>query len=323
MTKPLKIGGHCFATSVLLAPLAGYTDFAFRTCVRELGGLGLAFTEMLNPRSFLAGNARKARQLLATSPDDAPLSYQIYGHEPEVLADGSRWLADRGAMLIDINMGCPQQKIVRKGAGAGVLKNVSQALLIAESVVKAAGVPVSVKLRIPRTDDGTATAELARAMESTGVAAITLHARTCAQKFAGSADWLAIQAAVNAVKIPVIGNGDVMTPQDACRMTRQTGCAGVMIGRCALRYPWIIREAASALGQCGPQPAPSRSEHVDFLQRHLDRMAGLYGERIAPALFRRWTPQYAKGLRLEKPEMIRLLKLNDLGELRKAFDGLR
>jgi len=318
----LTIGRHGFATSVLLAPIAGYSDFAFRTSVRELGGLGLAFTEMLNPRSFLEGNRKKVPQLLATSPDDTPLSHQIYGHEPGILAEGAKWLADRGAAMIDINMGCPQKKIVRKGAGAGALKNKNAALAIAEAVVKAVSLPVTVKIRLLGTDSGAATAEFARALESAGIAAITLHARTCAQKFSGSADWQVIREVVPSVKIPVIGNGDVNTPMDAKLMKEQTGCAGVMIGRGALKYPWIIREAAAALGEYPPAPPPTRAQHVEFMLCHLDRMVDLYGERAAPVMFRRWTPQYSRGLSIDKREMVRLLQLSELRKLKDAISAL-
>jgi len=307
------IGSIELPTPVLLAPMAGYTDLAFRSMVRSLGGLGLAYSEMLNPRSFLIGRAKNAKHLLQTNASDVPLAYQIYGHEPEVLADGAKWLVEYyGARVIDINMGCPQKKIARRGAGAGLLRTPGKAIDIARKVVATAGVPVTVKIRILPADAGISTMELVREFEQAGVAAITVHARTCVQKFSGCADWPAIRAVVEVVnRIPVFGNGDVCSPEDAVRMINETGCKAIMVGRQAIKDPWLPRQIASALGYLPPLQRVSRAERVSFMLMHLQRMEEQYGEKSATLLFRRWIPQYSKTLPIPRLQMIELLRIAD------------
>jgi len=303
--------------------MSGYTDLPFRLAVREVGGPGLAVTEMLNPRSILAGTARKIHQLLATDPDDRPLAYQLYGHEPEVMAEAAKWLEAHGAAIIDINMGCPQRKIVRRGAGAALLKSPEIAVAIARRVVESVKVPVTAKIRTGWNDTCLAAPTLAAELEQAGIAAVTVHARTACQRFAGSADWTAIRLVVEAVSnIPVIGNGDVVSARAALDLLEQTGCAGVMIGRYALAHPWIFRDVSAALQGLTPPDPPSRSEHLRFMSRHLERMAGVYGERAGARMFRRWIPQYAKALRIERREMIRLIGLDDFRLLAETVPAL-
>ncbi len=307
----------------MLAPMAGYTDLPFRHEVRTLGGLGLAFSEMVNPRSFLIGKAKKIGHLLATAPDDRPLSYQIYGHEPHILADGARWLCDRGAAMIDINMGCPQRKIAKRGAGAGLLRDPASATGLARTIVDAVKIPVTVKIRLLPEQVESSTPEFVRALEDAGVAAVTVHARTCSQMFTGHSDWSAIRSAVESVRrIPVIGNGDITCPDDAVAMMKDTGCSGVMLGRAALKDPWLVRDCAAALGAIPQQPAPSRQDRLALMSRHLERMAALYGDDAAPLLFRKWIPPYARKLRVSRPEMVYMLKLVKLDEVRKEIAKL-
>lgn len=322
--RSTSIGGIPLETPVLLAPMAGYTDLAFRLEVRALGGLGLAFTEMVNPRSFLVGKVKKVGPLLATCPEDTPLSYQIYGHEAQIMADGAKWLCDRGAKMIDINMGCPQRKIAKRGAGAGLLKTPSSALELVRLIVGAVNVPVTAKIRLLPEQAESSTADFVRELELTGVAAVTVHARTCSQMFQGHSDWSAIRAAVQAVKsIPVIGNGDITTPADAVTMMKETGCSAVMLGRAALKDPWLVRNCAAALGAIPEQPAPSRKERHAVMLSHLERMVGQYGETAAPLLFRKWIPHYSRRLGVPRPHMVNILRLGKLDEVRTEIGRLQ
>ncbi len=316
--QPVMIGPLTLSSPVLLAPMAGYTDLPFRMTMRKLGGLGLAYTEMLDPKSILRGGGQKRTAILATSPEDRPLGWQLYGTDAALLADAARWLADRGAALIDINMGCPQKKISRRGSGAGLLKTPREAVRLAAQIVKAVSIPVTAKLRSGWETRATA-AEMAAALETAGIAAITIHGRTGLQKYSGQADWTAIRDVVRQVRsIPVIGNGDVATPAMARAMLAETGCAGIMVGRAALGNPWIIREIHAALtGQ--PCAQPTRRERWDFMRRHFEELLAFQGARIGTLAFRRWLPQYARELQIEKKTMIAWLQLRQPDELRQRL----
>lgn len=323
MATPLIIGPLGLASPVVLAPMAGYTDLVYRLLIRSLGGLGLAYTEMLNPQSVLHGGGRKRQALLATSPADHPLGHQLYGTDPSLMAEAARWLVARGARLIDINMGCPQKKISRRGAGAGLLRNPPLAVKLAQEVVAAVPVPVTAKLRLGWDARSLAAAQLAAELEQIGIAAITVHARTGVQQYAGAADWPEIRRVVASVKkIPVIGNGDVTTPQAALDLQAETGCTGIMIGRAALKNPWIIRQTAAALAGQTPAREPNWAERRNFVCRHLDAMAGHYGERAAVLLFRRWLPQYARTLHWPRETTIPLLQIIQTESLRQHLRRL-
>lgn len=314
----LTIGPFKLESPVLLAPMAGYTDLPFRMAVRSFGGLGLAFTEMLNPSSMLFGGGRIIKQLLSTEPADRPLSYQIYGNDAALLAQGARWLAERGAELIDINMGCPQKKISGRGAGAGLLKTPELAVKIAGEVVRAVeNVPVTVKIRLG-WDDPTVGLALAKEFERVGVAAVTVHGRTRQQRFSGQADWEGIRAIVEAVRtIPVIANGDINTPAAAREVFEKTGCAGIMLGRQPVKEPWIIRDIARDLRGESPLPPPRPAERLEVMLRQYERSIGVYGERVALLLFRKWTFHYLKSLRIDKTVIVPLLHIGDAAEWRK------
>ena len=318
----ISIGNVHLANPVLLAPMAGYTDLAFRLSVRELGAPGLACTEMLNPKSYLVGNNKKVANLLASSPEDTPLAHQIYGHEPEVMAEGAQWLQEHGAKLIDINMGCPQKKIARRGSGAGLLRDLPNAIAVARRTVESVRIPVTAKIRLG-WDANDAAVPLAKELVQAGVAAITVHARTAKQGFSGLADRDAVRQIVEAIpEIPIIGNGDITSTADAVAMRTQTGCAAVMIGRYALKCPWIVRDAALAFTGQAPIGPPSHTEHIAFMQKHLDRITTQYGEGPGGVLFRRWIPQYARSLPIHRDEMIRILRLDCLKTLKESIARL-
>ncbi len=312
--QELAIGALKLSSLVLMAPMAGYTDLPFRLCLRRLGGLGLAYTEMLNPGGFLVSRKLQRSEILKTTPEDRPLGYQIYGKDPDIMARGAQWLEQRGAELIDLNMGCPQRKISARGAGAGLLKTPEKAVEIARQVVQAVKIPVTAKMRLG-WDSPWMAAQLAGDLEKVGVAAIAVHGRTKAQGFAGKADYEGIRAVVEAVKhIPVIANGDIVSIATAREMFQKTGCAAIMLGRFALKEPWIIRDIARDLAGDPPLPRPTAGERDRILRDHFDGYVKLYGEKSAVLRFRKWIPLYFKGHPDSRASMVSLLRIKDVAE---------
>src|SRR5579872_6473519 len=249
----LRIGDRVLATRYFLAPLAGYTHLAFRRVVRACGGVGLATTDLVQA-SHLVSGTRWARALVATHPEDQPLSVQIYGGVTAHIVQAAKWLEDRGYAAVDINMGCPMAKITGQGGGARLMCDSGGACALVGDVVKAVKIPVTVKMRLGWDRERISAPALAREFEQLGVAAITIHGRTRQQGFRGTVNLDGIRAVVDAVeRIPVIGNGDVRTVADAWQMRASTGCAAVAIGRGALYDPWIFRRLeiaeASRTGQ--------------------------------------------------------------------------
>jgi tRNA-dihydrouridine synthase B len=320
----LRIGSMALPSPVLLAPMAGFTDLPFRDLVRDRGGLGLGCTEMIRPGGLLYGREKKKQWILATSPQDTPLGWQIYGKEPAMMAEAARWLQDHGAPLIDLNMGCPQKKIASRGAGAGLLKTPDLAVEIAERVVKAVSVPVTAKIRLGWDPGRLVGLELGRRLAATGIAALTVHGRTASQGYSGEADWAAIAAiAASLPGLPVIGNGDINNAELGAARLAGSGCAAIMIGRAALRNPWIIRDTARAAAGLPPLPPPGKAEVLALAMRHFDMHCALYGELKGPVLFRKWIPLYWRALlKMEKPAMVKLLTLAGPGELRSALASI-
>lgn len=281
-------------SNLCLAPLAGYTNLAFRLTVRELGGLGLATTELVNARSLLEKRP-KALKLVETCPADQPLAVQLFGAKPEEMRAAAQLVESLGAACVDLNMGCPVRKVCRVGAGAAMLMDIAKAAQLARSVVEAVRIPVTVKMRLGWDAAQMTAPELARELEQVGVAAVFVHGRTRAQGFSGPVNLDGIRAVVQAVRhIPVIGNGDITTPQAAKRMLDRTGCAGVSIGRGAFYNPWIFAHTQHYLATGQLLPEPSFSDRVAFMLRHLDRMIELFGEDAACRMFRKIAPLYAR-----------------------------
>ncbi|MGI5837853.1 MAG: tRNA dihydrouridine synthase DusB [Chloroflexota bacterium] len=317
---PLRIGNISLETPLLLAPMTGFTDLPFRITIRRLGGVGLAYTEMVNPQTVLQERSKRRRDMLATSPEDRPLGYQIYGKSPQQMAETARCLEGYGAVLIDINMGCPMREIVSGGGGAALLKDPPLALSVAEAVVRAVSVPVTVKLRLGWDDESRVAADLARGLERVGIAAITVHGRTRAQGYEGEVSLDGIREVVEAVDgIPVIGNGDVNSPEEALRMLRETGCRGIMVGRGATKNPWLVRDLDRALRGLPSLPRPTLAERWELLRAQFERTVAHYGEQNAAVLFRKWFPVRAEQLELSREALLRLLKISDLDEMRRAL----
>jgi nifR3 family TIM-barrel protein len=319
MNSKLTLGNLELESPVFLAPMAGYTDLPYRLIVRSFGGLGLAFTEMLNPASILRGREKKVKTLLATSPEDQPLSYQIYGKDPTQLAEAARWLADRGAPLIDVNMGCPQKKISGRGAGAGLLRKPDVAVEIVRRVIETVNVPVTVKIRLG-WDNACAAVDLSKEFERLGAAAITVHGRTRMQQFMGKSDWEAIADVRGAVdRVPVIANGDIVSVESARQVFKITGCAGIMLGRQPIKEPWIIRDIARDLSGQPPLPPPNREEHLALMLKHFELCAGMYGKKLTVLQFRKWVPQYLKGKPIPRPTLAALQQIKEPAELREKL----
>jgi tRNA-dihydrouridine synthase B len=238
----LSIGGVHIAPATVLAPMAGVTDTVFRRFIRNLGGCGLIMTEFTSADGVLRKKDQKAKRYLHFYEDEHPISAQLFGSDPGVMAEAARMVEGLGFDLVDLNLGCPAKKVVKCNGGSGLLRDLPAIGRIFEAVRAAVTIPFTVKFRAGWSDEEIVCVELARMAESCGLAAVALHARTREMGYSGNARWEWIAAVKDAVKIPVIGNGDIRSPQDACAMVTQTGCDAVMIGRTAPSNPWIFRQ---------------------------------------------------------------------------------
>ncbi len=318
----MRFGSLELKSNLFLSPLAGYTNLPFRLTLREIGGLDLATTDLVNARSLIEKNP-KAFKLIETCPADRPLAVQLFGSVPEEMRDAAVMLQERGISSIDINMGCPVRKVCKVGGGSAMMTELDKTAALVKGMVDAVKIPVTAKMRLGWDDDNLTAPDLARALEDVGVAAIFVHGRTRQQGFTGTVNLAGIRAVVQAVKgIPVIGNGDVTTPEAAKRMFDETGCAGVSIGRGAFYDPWIFKrtmvylqtrssrreEAESELRitnyelrtEAGPDdlgflpPEPPFEERIRVLCRHLDLMIEVFGETHGCRMFRKVAPWYSK-----------------------------
>ena len=248
----LKIGPVEIRPATVLAPMAGVTDTVFRRFIRNLGGCGLIMTEFTSADGVLRAKDKKAKRYLHFYEDEHPISAQLFGSAPQVMADAARMVEDLGFDLVDLNLGCPAKKVVKCNGGSGLLRDLPAIRRIFESVRAAVKIPFTVKFRAGWNDEEIVCVELAKMAEDCGLLAVALHARTREQGYSGNARWEWIGAVKSAVKIPVIGNGDIRTPKDACAMVAQTGCDAVMIGRTAASNPWIFRQIAQFCDRVGP-----------------------------------------------------------------------
>jgi tRNA-dihydrouridine synthase B len=240
----VMIGNVQIAPATVLAPMAGVTDTVFRRFIRNLGGCGLIMTEFTSADGVLRAKDQKAKRYLHFYEDEHPISAQLFGSDPRVMADAARMVEDLGFDLVDLNLGCPAKKVVKCNGGSGLLRDLPVIGKIFEAVRAAIKIPFTVKFRAGWDDENIVCVELAKMAEDCGLCAVALHARTREQGYSGQARWEWIAAVKQAVKIPVIGNGDVRTPEDACAIVAQTGCDAVMIGRTAPANPWIFRQIA-------------------------------------------------------------------------------
>ena len=293
--KPLSIGSFRLETPLLLAPIAGYCDVSYRLIVRACGGVGLGCTDLLSPDGVLRENKR-SMELAATCPQDSPLCMQLYGSDVNKLCDAARWAEDRGAHVIDINMGCPVDKVTKRDGGSALLCNPDRTLKMVEAIARVLRrTPLTAKLRLGWDDTCLVAHHLAPRLEEAGVQLITIHGRTTEMRFSGQARLDGIAQVVASVRrIPVIGNGDIRSPQDAVRMFEKTGCAGVMIGRAALSMPWIFRDTWSYLTSGVIPPPPTIEEKCRMMREHFYNVVRFRNERCAIGEMRKRVSWYAK-----------------------------
>jgi nifR3 family TIM-barrel protein len=290
----MQLGPLTLSSNLFLSPLAGYTNLPFRLTVRELGGLGLATTDLVNARSLIEKKS-KALKLIETAPADQPLAVQLFGSVPEEMRDAAVYLESLGVASADINMGCPVRKVCRVGGGSAMMTELAKTSKLVRGMVEAVKIPITAKMRLGWDDENLTAPDLARALEDAGVAAVFVHGRTRAQGFSGTVNLAGIRAVVQAVRaIPVIGNGDVTTPQAAKLMIEQTGCAGVSVGRGAFYNPWIFSHTLHYLKTGALPPEPGFEERVRVMCRHLDLMIEVFGEEQGCRMFRKVAPWYSK-----------------------------
>jgi nifR3 family TIM-barrel protein len=288
------LGSLSLRSNLFLSPLAGYTNLPFRLTVREVGGIDLATTDLVNARSLLEKNP-KAFKLIETCPEDRPLAVQLFGSVPEEMRDATIYLESIGVASVDINMGCPVRKVCRVGGGSAMMTELDKTAALVKGMVDAVKIPITAKMRLGWDDDNITAPDLVRALEDVGVSAIFIHGRTREQGFTGTVNLAGIRKVVQAAKrIPVVGNGDVTTPQAAKMMLDETGCAGVSVGRGAFYNPWIFAHTRHYIDTGVLLPEPTFEERVTVMSRHLDRMIEVFGEAHGCRMFRKVAPWYSK-----------------------------
>lgn len=290
----MRIGSLKLESNLFLSPLAGYTNLPFRLVVREIGGVGLCTTDLVNARSLLEKNP-KALKLIETCPADSPLAVQLFGSVPEEMRDAAIHLESVGVHSIDINMGCPVRKVCNVGGGSAMMRELDKTADLVRGMVNAVKIPITAKMRLGWDDDNLTAPDLAKTLEDVGVAAIFVHGRTREQGFAGTVNLSGIKKVVQAVKtVPVVGNGDIITPQAAKKMLDETGCAGMSIGRGAFYNPWIFQHTLQFLSSGRLPVEPTFAERVRVMRRHLGLMIEIFGEEHGCRMFRKVAPWYSK-----------------------------
>ncbi|MCX6374946.1 MAG: tRNA dihydrouridine synthase DusB [Armatimonadetes bacterium] len=290
----MRIGNLSVDPPVVLAPMAGITNHAFRLICRRFGA-GLVWTDMISSCGIKYRNP-KTLSMFDWTPEEGPVAVQLFGADPRAMANAAKVIEESGADIVDINVGCPVPKVRKSGAGAGLIESLETAREVMESVVQAVKIPVTVKTRKGLNDRIVTAVEVARIAEDAGISAIAIHGRTAEQGYSGSADWSIIAEVKGSVRIPVIGNGDVKSPEDAKRMLDETGCDAVMIGRASLGNPWIFRRTAHFLATGELLPAPTHAERIEVALEHLRMMIELYGEDRGIREMRGQIAWYVRGM---------------------------
>ncbi len=315
----MRFGPLTLKSNLFLSPLAGYTNLPFRLTIRELGGLDLATTDLVNARSLLEKNP-KAFKLIETRAEDRPLAVQLFGGVPEEMRDAAVWLEEQGISSIDINMGCPVPKVCKVGGGSAMMTELPETAKLVRGMVEAVKIPVTAKMRLGWDDRNLTAPDLARVLEDAGIAAVFVHGRTRAQGFEGTVNLDGIRSVVEAVKtVPVIGNGDITTPAAARFMLDRTGCAGVSIGRGAFYNPWIFRATRAFLETGETMAEPAFDERIRVMRRHFDRMIEVFGESRGCLMFRKIAPWYARRFGPAKPFNHQVVRISTRANFEKVL----
>lgn len=318
--KPLIIGSLQFERPFIMAPLAGISDKSMRSLCSQHGA-SLTFTEMVSAKGLWYGD-RKSRKLLELADGETLAGYQLFGRDPEIVGSAVAELKDCGNLLFDLNCGCPVPKVVKNGEGSALLREPDVLGDVVSAMVKNTDKPVTVKIRRGFTRDEDIAVEIAKAAEAAGAAAITVHGRTREQFYEGRADWEAIARVKRSVRIPVIGNGDVMSGADAMRMLEQTGADGVMIARGALGNPWIFEECTALWEGNDEYSAPSNNEKIARLIIHFQMIREDKGDRIAVREIRKHVGWYVKGMHGASAVKREINGMDDADEIVKKLTSL-
>ena len=290
----LKIGDVELDNNLILAPMAGVNDLPFRMICKKYGNPGLVCNEMVSAKA-ISYNDEKTKNMLVTDDRERPISMQIFGHEPDVMAGAALEICEM-ADSIDINFGCPAPQVVKKGDGSKLLEDVDLIGEIVKAVVEKSTKPVTAKIRKGWSSDNIVAVDVAKIIEAAGAKMIAVHGRTRNEFYSGNADWNIIKEVKNAVSIPVIGNGDIFSAEDAKAMFEQTGCDGIMIGRGALGNPWIFNEIREYLETGSIQTTYSKAEKMNVLKEHFKLLFDLKGEYVATREIRKFVAWYVKGM---------------------------
>lgn len=320
MLKPLNIDGLTIEHPVLLAPMAGVTDSPFRSMCKNYGA-GAVYTEFVSAEGIVREND-KTINYMKFDETERPIGIQIFGHDPEVLARSAQYIEENlKPDIIDLNFGCPVPKVVKRGAGSAILKDLDQLEKVAKWVVRAVSLPVTAKIRSGWDKGGIVAVEAAKRLEAQGISLLTLHPRTTKQRYTGEADWSIIADVKKAINIPLIGNGDIHTPQDAKRMIDETGCDGIMIGRGSMGKPWLFRDVINYLNENLLPPEVSKATIAKSFFKHLELQKEHYSLMYAGNLFKPHAAAYIRGMDGAAHMRFEINRSKDIDQIRELAEA--